>query len=270
VRRQKTSQYPVLSLRKKPQLKEVLAPVRDFLSICREAGRRQHSCLCLSEFDMPSSDAILLAMTTVANQWRMVAVAWHAAFALALLAVLVGWRPTIRVAAYLLTLPLLSVSAAAVISGNPFNGAVFGGLFVSLVISATRLSDERARVGAASLAVPGGLLTIFGLGYPHFIETDNWATYAYAAPLGLLPCPTLSAVLGVTLALGLLGSRRWALTLAAAGLVYGATGVLMLGVTLDYVLLAGALVVIGASRTLTSSSIRRPPTASSRRTQTAA
>ena len=218
---------------------------------------------------MPSSDAILLGVTTVANQWRTVAIAWHAAFAVALLAALLGWRPSIRVAAYLLALPFLSVSAAAVASGNPFNGVVFVSLFVLLIALAARLPKDRVRFGTASLVVPGALLLAFGWGYPHFLETTRWTEYAYAAPLGVLPCPTLSAVLGVTLTLGLLGSRAWALTLSAAGLVYGATGVLMLGVKLDYVLLTGALVIIGASRALTLSRVNMA-TPTRKRTQTAA
>ena len=73
-------------------------------------------------------------------------------------------------------------------------------------------------------------------------------TYGYAAPLGVLPCPTLSAVIGATLILGLLGSAVWSITLAVAGLVYGAVGVFVFGVQLDYVLLAGALGLTGALR----------------------
>jgi hypothetical protein len=96
------------------------------------------------------------------------------------------------------------------------------------------------------------MLIAFGWGYPHFLETDRWMTYAYAAPLGVLPCPTLSALIGATLILGLLGSAVWSITLAAAGLVYGTVGVFVLGVQLDYVLLAGTLVLVGALGAFTS------------------
>jgi len=103
--------------------------------------------------------------------------------------------------------------AAAVASSNRFNAAVFAGLFVGLVALATRLSNERVCFGAAWLTVPGASLIAFGLRYPHFLETEHGMTYAYAAPLGLLRCPTLSAVLGITLTLRLLGARLWALSL---------------------------------------------------------
>jgi hypothetical protein len=86
----------------------------------------------------------------------------------------------------------------------------------------------------------------FGSGYPHFLETNHWITYGYAAPLGVLPCPTLSAVIGATLLLGALGSAAWSISLGIGGLLYGAVGVFVLGVQLDYVLMAGALVLLGA------------------------
>jgi hypothetical protein len=70
--------------------------------------------------------------------------------------------------------------------------------------------------------------------------------YLYAAPMGLLPCPTLATVIGATVILDSLDSTPWTATVAIAGLVYGAIGVLALEVNLDYGLLAGALVTLGA------------------------
>lgn len=197
-------------------------------------------------------DEILIGLASVANEWRPVAVAWHVALAVSLLAILVGWRPSTRVAGYLLALPVLSVSAAAVASGNPFNGVAFVTLALIFVSVASRLSIEPVRIGAPHLVITGALLVVLGAVYPHFLDTDRWTAYLYAAPLGLLPCPTLSATMGTSLVFGLFDSRPWAFTLAAAGLMYGAIGAFLLGVTLDYALLAGALVVIGTAGTLTT------------------
>jgi hypothetical protein len=219
---------------------------------------------------MPSIDAILNGVTAIANDWRAVAIAWHAALALALLAALMGWRPSTRVAGYLFSSPFLSVSVAAWASGNPFNGTVFLALFLVLVAIAIRLSKEPVRFGRPGLVISGALLVAFGWGYPHFLETAGWTAYTYAAPLGLLPCPTLSVVIGVSLMLRLLASRTWALTLAAAGLLYGAVGVFMLGVELDYVLLAGALVLAGSIATLSSPSSAGQPAPKSNGHRTAA
>ena len=197
---------------------------------------------------MPSADAILASASTIANEWRAVAVVWHGVLAVLLTAFACGWCPSTRVAAYVLSAPLLSVSAAAWVWGNPFNGTVFVALFLFVLRLASRLSNNPVRFGTPILAAIGVTLVAFGWGYPHFLETDHWMTYAYAAPLGVLPCPTLSAVIGATLIFGLLGSVAWSITLGAAGLVYGAIGVFVLGVQLDYALLAGALVLVGALR----------------------
>jgi hypothetical protein len=194
---------------------------------------------------MPSTQEILLGLSSVANQWRHVAIAWHAAVGAWLLAILGGWRPSTRVTAYVLVSPLVSVMIAAFASGNVVNGMMFGVLSFVLGSSAGRFSREPIRMTSPVIAIPAVLLIAFGWGYPHFLETDQWTEYAYAAPLGLLPCPTLSAVTGLSMVCSEFRSRVWAFTLAAAGVLYGAIGVFVLGVTLDYVLLAGAIAAVG-------------------------
>jgi hypothetical protein len=196
---------------------------------------------------MPSSNDILVGLSSIANRWQSAAIAWHVALAVLLLAVLAGWRPSTRVAGYLLASPFVSVMAAAIVTGNVFNGTVFGVLFLILVFVVRRLPREPVCVGSFGVVSAGAMLVGFGWGYPHFLETDGWTAYAYAAPLGLLPCPTLSAVMGITLVFSQLGSRSWAFTLAIAGLIYGAIGTFVLGVKLDYVLLVGTLVTTAAS-----------------------
>ena len=201
---------------------------------------------------MPSSDAIVWNATMIANEWRTVAVAWHVMLVLALIAVSFGWRPSSRGAATILAAPFLSVSAAAWSGGNPVNGTVFAALFLVLLRVSERLPASRVRFGASKFAVPGALLVAFGAAYPHFLTTTSWITYAYAAPLGVLPCPTLSAVIGAALLCGLFSAAPWSVALVIASLVYGAMGVLMLGVQLDYGLLAGALLLLGALLSSTS------------------
>jgi hypothetical protein len=201
---------------------------------------------------MPSPEAILSLAATTANEYRMLAVGWHVFLGTILVALLAGWRPSNRFAGYVLVAPLLSVSALAWASGNPFNGATFTALALLLIGLATRLSTEPVNVASSFLLLTGALLVAFGWTYPHFLTGDHWTAYTYAAPFGLLPCPTLSAVIGLTLVLGMLRSKAWCMTLAAAGFAYGAMGVFTLGVTLDCGLLAGATllgVVAGVSTT---------------------
>lgn len=73
------------------------------------------------------------------------------------------------------------------------------------------------------------------------------AVYAYAAPLGLIPCPTLALVTGFALFAGGLVSRTWVVVLGAAGASYALFGALGLGVWIDLALLVGAtaLLVLG-------------------------
>jgi hypothetical protein len=209
---------------------------------------------------MPSSDAILSSVTAMANEWRVIAIAWHVILGLAVIAFLGGWRPSNRVASRLLAMPLLSVSAAAWAWGNPFNGTVFAALFVLLLVLSSRLSADAVHLGRPVLVIPGLALMLFGWVYPHFLEAARWTTYAYAAPLGLLPCPTLSAVIGATLVLGLLGATKWSIAVAGAGLIYGLVGVFVLGVDLDYVLIGGALMLGAAAATIAHPATLLPAT----------
>ena len=93
----------------------------------------------------------------------------------------------------------------------------------------------------------GLVLVGFGWTYPHFVEVHSWTSYLYAAPLGLIPCPTLSMLVGVSLIVGSLEAKAWAITVAAAALVYGVIGVFTLGVAIDAVLLAVAIVLGGTA-----------------------
>jgi hypothetical protein len=197
---------------------------------------------------MPSSEAILQSLTAIANDWRTVAVYWHVLLGALLIAI--GTFPNLsrRAVACLLVLPVVSVSGFAWLSGNPFNGAAFAALAAVLSTIVRTLPGGPVSVAPAVSLVPGLLLVAFGWVYPHFVEVQHWTAYLYAAPLGLLPCPTLSAVIGVTLMLDLRRSKAWRITLAAAGLMYGAIGVVVLGMAIDVGLLAGAVLLAGSIR----------------------
>ena len=176
----------------------------------------------------------------------MLAIVWHMGLGGGVVALAAGWRPSNRVVAYLLVTPLVSVSAVAWAGGNPFNGAMFALLAAWLVAIASRISSYPVHMARPLLFVPAAMLVVFGWTYPHFLERNPWTANLYAAPMGLLPCPTLATVIGATVMLSLLDSTRWTVTLAIAGLLYGAIGVLGLEVNLDYGLLVGALVALGA------------------------
>jgi hypothetical protein len=197
----------------------------------------------VGEVDVPSPETILTGLTSIANDWRWLAITWHILLATLLVPLVVGWRPSTRVIAHLLIAPLVSVSLLAWVSGNPFNGTVFAVLAVSLVWTAIRFSNASVRLASPPWVAAALAFIFFGWTYPHFLRTDSWATYLFAAPFGVLPCPTLSVVIGTTLLFRNLRLRVWSTALVIAGLLYGAIGVFRLGVVLDWGLLLAVAVL---------------------------
>ena len=90
---------------------------------------------------MPSPEAILSLAATTANEYRMLAMGWHVFLGThpRRTACLAG-APRIVSLVTLLWAPVLSVSAVAWASGNPFNGATFAALALLQIGLATRLS----------------------------------------------------------------------------------------------------------------------------------
>jgi len=89
----------------------------------------------------------------------------------------------------------------------------------------------------------GVIMIAFAWVYPHFVPGSSWLKYLYAAPTGLIPCPTLSLVVGFALLTRGFSSRAWTLTLVIIGLFYGLFGALRLGVRIDFLLLIGTLLL---------------------------
>jgi len=183
---------------------------------------------------MPLPDVILDGLTTIANDWRWLAIAWHVFAAVLLLQFLAGWRPSAQMVAALLIAPIASVSLVSWFSNMVFNAAAFAALCAALIASVRRFGGEPVKpAGPVRIALSTAFLFL-GWAYPHFVVAESWVTYTYAAPVGLVPCPTLLVVIGITLTLPRLGSRLWVMSLTAAGLAYGLIGVFRLGVMLDW------------------------------------
>lgn len=193
---------------------------------------------------MPTPDEILSGLSEIANNWRVLGIFWHVYFGVLALLLLQGARPPRRVTGVLLGLPLLSVSVLAWITGNPFNGTFFAVSGIALVALSTRLPHDRVRVASWWPVTVGVLLFAFGWVYPHFLNTSSFLPYLYSAPTGLIPCPTLSIVIGLALILGGIGSRPWSLVLGVTGIFYGLFGSVRLGVLIDRILLLGALAIV--------------------------
>jgi len=202
---------------------------------------------------MPTPTEIMAGLREIANRGIGVALAWHVVVAAALFALAMGWRPSQRVARAVMALPLASVAAFAFAFGNPFNGSVFAAGSVALV-ALSRGRDPQGAMRATHHGTrwtfgAGSVVLAFGWSYPHFLEgPSTW--YLFAAPLGLIPCPSLAAAIGFALLGGGFGSRAWSVTLSALGLFYGLFGVLRLGVLLDIGLALAAAALLVNARTL--------------------
>jgi hypothetical protein len=206
---------------------------------------------------MPNAAYILEQLGRSAREAWPVAMLWHGVLAAGLVAVLLGARPRLRVAAAALAAPLASVSIVSFRFANPFNGVVFAGLALATFALALRCPKSPVHPPSRGAMVVGATAFLFGGLYPHFLDGFPLTAYLYAAPLGVIPCATLSAVIGLALLVAADAPRAYQLVLAAAGLFYGLVGVLRLGVVIDVVLIvaSAALAVValrehGESRAL--------------------
>jgi hypothetical protein len=193
---------------------------------------------------MTNPEAIVESLAQTARAAVMLAAAWHAVLAVALLALLGGWRPSQRAAGMLMSLPLASVAVSAAWQRNPFNAVLLGLGALSLVGLAFRLKNEAISTGSTAGRILGSSMIGLGWFYPHF-NTGEPLSYFYAAPLGVLPCPTLAATIGLAIVARGFGSRAWSSALAGLGLFYGLFGTHVLGVFIDTFLTMGALVLLG-------------------------
>jgi hypothetical protein len=207
---------------------------------------------------MPSPSEILASLESAVNDAIPAAIAWHVVTVAGAVALALHWRPSRRRAGALLSTPIASAAVVAFTHGNPFNGTVLGALALALLGVASRIDAGVVRRAPAPRAIAGLGMIAFGMFYPHFLAPRPLAMYLVAAPVGLIPCPTLSLVIGFSLLAGGLGSRTWSLMLAVVGLFYGLFGALRLGVLLDLGLVAGAAALLVTAVRSPAVHARRP------------
>jgi hypothetical protein len=190
---------------------------------------------------MPKTEEILTGLQTIAANQTTVAIIWHIALYFLIICLLVNWHPSNRLMGILMCLPAISVAVLALTHSNPFNGSLFAILAVLILVFALRTDGMRVSLSSWPFMVTGIIMIAFGFAYPHFIKADSLFEYLYASPFGLIPCPTLSVLIGFLLLFNALGSPAISVTLIVFGLFYGLFGVFKLGVTLDLFLLMGSI-----------------------------
>ena len=190
---------------------------------------------------MPKTEEIINGLQTIVNDYSFFAIIWHAVFYFLLVALIAKWQPSKRLLGLLICLPLLSVAVIAWLSGNPFNGILFSIMTILIIIFGFKASNQPIHISQVPFMVIGILMIVFGLVYPHFMNADSYLKYFYAAPVGLIPCPTLSILIGFLLLYNGFGSQSIALTFIAFGLFYGIFGVIKLAVYIDIFLIFGSI-----------------------------
>jgi hypothetical protein len=190
---------------------------------------------------MPTKEDILTGLQTIVNEYSIFAIIWHALFYLMLVAIIFKWQPTNILMGLLICIPLLSVAIFAWLTGNPFNGVLFSLMTVLILFFAVKASNEPITVSQVPFMIIGILMIVFGLIYPHFISANSFLKYLYVSPVGLVPCPTLSILIGILLLYNGLGSQSLTLTFVVFGLFYGLFGAFKLSVYLDIFLIFGSI-----------------------------
>jgi len=190
---------------------------------------------------MPKTQEILNGLQTIVDNHSFIAIIWHIFFYLLIIALVANWRPSNKVLGTLICLPVISVAVLAWSSGNPFNGILFTILAILILIFGLRASGLPVSFSTWPFVGIGILMIVFGLVYPHFIKANAIFEYLYASPVGLIPCPTLSVVIGIVLLFNAFNSPAISLSLVIFGLFYGLFGVLKLGVMLDLFLVIGSI-----------------------------
>ena len=194
---------------------------------------------------MPTTQEILGGLHSIVNKHYVLSIVWHILFYVLIAALIARWQPSNKLFALLICIPVLSVAVMAWLSGNPFNGAVFTVSVILLLIFGLKATDQSITYSQLPYLLAGIFMVLFGLVYPHFINPDSFLRYFYASPVGLIPCPTLSILIGFILIFNGLSSQSITLTLIVLGLFYGIFGVLKLAVYLDIFLVigTGALII---------------------------
>jgi len=193
---------------------------------------------------MPKTEEILNGLQKIVNDYSTIAIIWHVIFYALIAALIFKWLPTNRLFGLLICVPILSVAVLAFLSGNPFNGIMFSILAVLIIFFGLRATSQQVQTSQIIFMSIGILMIIFGLVYPHFISADSFLKYLYASPAGLIPCPTLSIIIGFLLLYNGFGSQSLTLTLIVFGLFYGVFGVLKLAVYLDIFLIFGTIALL--------------------------
>lgn len=193
---------------------------------------------------MPTTQEILDNLQAIVNDYRLFALIWHAVIYMIIFALFTKRLPSNKLFTLILCFPILSVALFAFLSGNPFNGILFSILAILILIFGLKATGQAISLSQLPFIATGIIMIVFGLVYPHFVETNSIITYLYESPVGLIPCPTLSMLIGFVILFNGFGSLPVTISFTVYGLFYGIFGVVKLGVVPDLFLIFGSILLM--------------------------
>ena len=191
---------------------------------------------------MMEAQEIINGLQRIVDKYSVFAIAWHAVLYVFIIALVAKWKPSGKLMALFMCLPLVSVAIFSWMDGNPFNGTMFSILAALVLVFGLKASSQPVSTSKLVFVIAGILMVAFGMLYPHFVD-NTLLTWLHASPVGLIPCPTLSLIIGFALVYNGFGSRNISLLLTAFGLFYGIFGVFKLAVYLDLFLVFGSVML---------------------------
>ena len=204
---------------------------------------------------MPTKEEILAGLAGIANEYSDIAIAWHVILIIVIAALFASWKPTNSSMILLVSSLLMSVSLFAGLQRNFFNAVVFSFLVLMSIYSAIKSKAGVIQGDRSWPDIAGLVLIIVGFIYPEFIVTGSTLEYAYLAPTGLIPCPTLSIVIGFALLYKGFMAPNWSVAIGITGIFYGLFGVFYLGMYIDWFLVAGSVLLMVNTFWLSKTSI---------------
>lgn len=191
---------------------------------------------------------ILNYINSVAGKYPILSIALHLmVIALTILLFIPAFKQKRFMFNGVLALLCTSVAVIASINGNYFNGGFFVILLGFVFIEFFRRRNEIETVffgrhtwGENVKNAFCFAMILLGLLYPHFVNVSP-VLFIFLSPLGIIPCPTLTVVMGL---LNLFYPRVSKGVYTAATLMalfYGITGVFLLQVYMDIPLMLIAL-----------------------------
>ena len=194
---------------------------------------------------MLSKEEILRSLSHLAKNYMQIAIIWHLVLYIFLAVVLLArTKVSNRMTGCLLSLLMLSVSLFAWLAKNPFNGLVFLLAGLAMFFFSYTVQSQKINLNpSVKLRAVGIVILLFGLLYPHFLGPPGFV-YFYAAPAGIIPCPTLLVITGFSLMFELRQFRKWMIILLDAAIFYSLFGVFVLRVYIDVVLVLASVLLL--------------------------